>query len=74
MKESIYKVKLKDIAEIHFSLVDKNSDISSDAKWITVSNLLPNNVMNGCDDSVAALPDEKLRINKGDILIRRIAP
>lgn len=74
MKKNIRKVKLKDIAEIRFSLVDKNNETSSNVKWITVSNLLPNNVMNGCDDSVAALADERLKIIQGDIIIRRIAP
>jgi len=74
MKKNISKVKLKDIAEIRFSLVDKNSDISSDARWITVSNLLPNNVIDGCDDSISALADERLKVLQGDIIIRRIAP
>ena len=74
MKKNIKKLKLKDMAEIRFSLVDKNNETSSNVKWITVSNLLPNNVINGCDDSVTALADERLKIIQGDIIIRRIAP
>ena len=74
MKKYVSKKRLRDISDVRFCLVDSSDKHYDDVKWITVSNLLPNNVVEGFDDSIFALPSEMVKIKKDDIVIRRIAP
>ncbi|MGL4483831.1 MAG: restriction endonuclease subunit S [Anaerovoracaceae bacterium] len=68
------KVKLKDLAEIKYSIVRPKKSETGNAKWITLSNLQPENVIAGEFEKFEKLSEKAIKITKGDIIIRRVNP
>lgn len=68
-------VKLKDIAEIKFCLVSEVKEKSTQQiKWLTATNLLGDNKINGLTIEDKYQKDKSLIVNAQDIIIKRISP
>lgn len=65
---------LKDLAYIKFCIVDESQKDLIKTKWITSANLLPENTLAMPFSEYELKPDERLLIETGDILIKRINP
>lgn len=76
MKKRYEQLPLKDVAEIKFCIVNnsKEGQNSKLLKWLTASNLLPDNIIDGISEGEKFFKDKSLRIYKGDIIIKRIQP
>lgn len=67
--------KLKDIAEIKFSLVSETKENSTEeSKWLTATNLLDGNRINRILLEDSYKKDESLIVKPQDIIIKRISP
>jgi len=68
-------VYLKDISEIKFIVgLSKSNTNTKSLKWITASHLLPDNNLSLDFDEKTNSMDEAQKIQKEDILIKRISP
>jgi restriction endonuclease S subunit len=68
-------IKLKDVAEIKFCLVNTSKDKSrKETKWLTPANLLDDNIINGFTMDNRYTADESVRVGKEDIIVKRISP
>ena len=68
------RVSLSDVADIKFCIVNSSKEVAADSKWIMAANLLGDNEMTGKLEENKAEPDESLRVQKNDIIIKRINP
>lgn len=68
------RVSLSDIADIKFCIVNSSKEAAADSKWIMAANLLCDNIILGKFEENKAKHDESLRVQKNDIIIKRISP
>ena len=66
------RVSLSDIADIKFCIVNSSKEAAADSKWIMAANLLCDNIILGKFEENKAKHDESLRVQKNDIIIKRI--
>ncbi len=76
MKKRQIVLSLKEVADIKFCIVSSSKEgiKTQNLKWITASNLLADNIVNGVTESGKYLKDDSLLIHNGDIIIKRIQP
>lgn len=68
------RVPLLDITDIKFCVVNSSKETVADSKWIMAANFLCDDVIAGKFEEKKAKPDESLRVQKNDIIIKRISP
>lgn len=68
------RVPLSDIADIKFCVVNPSKEVTTGSQWIMAANLLCDNIIEGRFEEKKAKPDESFRVQKNDIIIKRISP
>jgi restriction endonuclease S subunit len=68
------KTLIKNIATVTIGVLDKTDKVFSSIRWITTANLLSHNTLAGYEYGLSYRPSISLLVQKGDILVRRIAP
>jgi hypothetical protein len=76
MKKIQELLPLKEVADIKFCIVSNSKESQKTVKlrWLTVSNLLADNIVNEITESEKYFKDDSLLIRTGDIIIKRIQP
>lgn len=68
-------MKLKEIAEIKFMFPEKSGKTRAEkSKWIMSANLFVDNYIEEPSEIDTLIPKESWKLNKGDILLKRICP